>query len=356
MNLQPSENEALDDSALLIKYAAESPKKLPDDIVRPIANAWKARIDNSWDPQISTSFWTSYSSLCDLLKPVTLDTISADKPTITVRRWWLFGEQEKISLARRTARRYLSLLLLLLIVAVIFGFIASTSSSLTEDVRNLVTKGNVVAVDVTADLSAIKADLDASNLGPDSTKVSLDDPRIKPEIRKKIDDLRARLQDLYYISDQLNEKINAISEITAFSGLDYSKGDLSRLPNLTDGFDNLRSYYGLRRDLSATQQSVYILNGAYSALVPLLLGALGACTYVLRLTSEQIRDTTFSDTSPTRHFVRISLGALAGLAVGLGGLVNAPGLSTAALSFLAGYPVEPVFATLDGIAEKFRRG
>jgi hypothetical protein len=91
------------------------------------------------------------------------------------------------------------------------------------------------------------------------------------------------------------------------------------------------------------------------ALVPLLMGTIGAGTYVLRLTSEQIRDTSFSTTSPIRHIVRISLGALAGLTVGLGGIIASATLSAAALAFIAGYAVEPVFSTLDGIAEKFRR-
>jgi hypothetical protein len=44
----------------------------------------------------------------------------------------------------------------------------------------------------------------------------------------------------------------------------------------------------------------------------------------------------------------------AGLVVGLGGFKNELNLSSAALSFLAGYAIEPVFSTLDGIAEKFK--
>ena len=43
MDLQPSENEALDTAAVLIKYFAESPKDLPNAIALPIVTAWKAR-------------------------------------------------------------------------------------------------------------------------------------------------------------------------------------------------------------------------------------------------------------------------------------------------------------------------
>jgi uncharacterized membrane protein len=92
----------------------------------------------------------------------------------------------------------------------------------------------------------------------------------------------------------------------------------------------------------------------YNAIVPMLLGALGACTYVLRLVSDEIKDTTFSKTSPIRNVVRIALGALAGVIIGFGGIVTGTGLSSAALAFIAGYAVEPVFSTLDGIAEKFK--
>jgi hypothetical protein len=49
------------------------------------------------------------------------------------------------------------------------------------------------------------------------------------------------------------------------------------------------------------------------------------------------------------------LGSLVGLVVGLGVFNNELNLSSAALAFVAGYAIEPVFATFDGIAEKFRR-
>ncbi len=89
--------------------------------------------------------------------------------------------------------------------------------------------------------------------------------------------------------------------------------------------------------------------------MPSLFGSIGALTYVLRLISDEIGETRFSATAPVRHSVRVLLGTLAGFAVGLGGIATSAGLTTAALAFVAGYSIEPVFATMDGIAEKFRR-
>jgi uncharacterized membrane protein len=84
---------------------------------------------------------------------------------------------------------------------------------------------------------------------------------------------------------------------------------------------------------------------------------MGACTYVLRSISDEIRDTRFSSTSPVVHSSRVFLGALAGVVVGLPGIVTAGGLglSSTALAFVGGYAVEPIFATFDAIADKFTR-
>jgi hypothetical protein len=356
MDLQPCEIEALDTAALLMKYAAESQKKLPNSIVLPISTAWEAREAGTWSPQIATDFWTAYSDLCDLIKPVSLDTISTNKPVLTYKRWWLFGPELQTSLSRRTAHRYLTSLICLLIFAVIFGFIVAAAKKLDSDIEELVKKGDAAVADVIADLNAIKADLEANNHAQDALQFSLDDASIPPDTKKKIAGLRARLQDLYYASDMLHEKAISIGWVTAFRRLlQYDKGDLSRLPKLEDGYANVQSYYNTRREVVSIDEFVFIVGAIYVALVPLLMGTIGAGTYVLRLTSEQIRDTSFSTTSPIRHIVRISLGALAGLTVGLGGIIASATLPAAALAFIAGYAVEPVFSTLDGIAEKFRR-
>jgi hypothetical protein len=356
MELQACEIMALENSALLIKYAAESPKKLPDEILVPITGAWKAREDKVWAPDVATNFWKAYSDLCDFIKPVTLDTIATTKASVPTRSWILFGRKETQTLGRRTIDRYLLLLGFLLIISVIFGYINSSTSTLSDEIQKLTSKGDSLASEISDSLSTIKADIENQKLDDNALNTSLDDSKIKSDTRAKIKTLRDKLQELYYISDLMNYKVNGISEVTKFSQLrSYQEGDLSRLPNLTNGYANLQSYYDTRRGVAKVQQNVFLLNSLYAALVPMLLGAVGACTYVLRLMSEQLRDATFSSTSPVRHFVRITLGAMGGVAVGLGLLGDGSKLSAAALSFLAGYAVEPVFSTLDGIAEKFRR-
>jgi len=357
MKLQTSEEKALDDASLLIKYAAESPKTLPEKITTPIADAWKAREDNAWTPDVSSKFWIAYSSLCDLLRPVSLETISVSKPSIKYRRLVFFGNFLQVTPAEWTARLYRILLIFLLAFAIILGFIASTSSKLSDDIKELITRGNTTVLEVASQIAAIKSELDKITPPVDnSLQLSLDDARIGADTKIRITALREKLQDMYYVADVMHERVNGIVSVTPFAApIQYDTGNLSRLPKLEDGYSNIQDYYQVRRAVSTSQQLVFILNNLYNALVPMLFGAIGACTYVLRLISDQIRETSFSATSPVRHSVRVLLGALSGFAVGLGGIVTSAGLSAAALAFVSGYAVEPVFATMDGIAEKFRR-
>lgn len=369
MKLQANEDKALNDASLLIKYAAESPKTLPETIMMPITLAWKAREDNGWSPDVSSKFWTAYSGLCDLLKPVTLGTIAASEP-VKSRRWLLFGDFVETTLAEKMARRYRILLSFLLATAVIFGFVASAATRINDDIKEFITQGNMAATQAAAAIATIKGDFDRMTppIDGDTLKLSLDDPRISADIKSKITALREKLQDMYFATDMMTERANRIAAITSFFRVTsipamkgYEPGDLSRLPTLETGYDNIRDYYELRRTVSAlssltdSDASVFSLISLYNALVPMLFGSIGACTYVLRLISEQISETTFSATSPVRHSVRVFLGTLAGFAVGLGGIATSAGLTAAALAFVSGYSIEPVFATMDSIAEKFRR-
>ena len=357
MKLQASEEKALDDASLLIKYAAESPKTLPEKITTPIADAWKAREDNAWTPDVSSKFWIAYSTLCDLLRPVTIETISASKPTVKYRPWIFFGDLVAVTQAQWTARLYRILLFILLALAIVLGFIASTSTKMSDDIKDLITRGNTAVSETAANVATIKGDVDKMTPAVDnSLNLPLDDSRIGADTKIRITALREKLQDMYYISDMMYEREKGIVSITPFTTIiTYETGNLSRLPNLEDGYANIQSYYQVRRAVSTSQQFVFILNNLYNAIVPMLFGAIGACTYVLRLISDQIRESSFSATSPVRHSVRVLLGALSGFAVGLGGIVTSAGLPAAALAFVSGYAVEPVFATMDGIAEKFRR-
>ena len=141
-----------------------------------------------------------------------------------------------------------------------------------------------------------------------------------------------------------------------FSAAGFEQGNLKPVNNIQELREAVRNYYDVRRYVASYVLKESISIGVISSsILPIILGLMGACAYVIRLISDQIKDTTFSTTSPIRHLVRVALGGLAGVVIGFVGVANVGSLSPSALAFIAGYAVEPVFATFDSIAEKFRR-
>jgi len=308
----------------------------------------------------------AYSALCDLVQPTTLDTIDTNAPIAGQRQWVFFGPRLQTSSSRRFARLCMGGLVVLLALTVILGYIASTAEALSTEMRNLRTEADKAATQIRGDIDGVKSDFERL-MSDDKTKSNFDAQKsafdqdlinipLPGDTTNKVSQLREHLQALYYYTDTMHQKAQAISSVTWLAGFDnYAKGEhLTPVPVLRDALGNLSDYYVNRRALNEILQQAWILNAVYNAFVPMLLGALGACTYVLRLVSDEIKETTFSKTSPIRNMVRIALGALAGVVIGFGGIVTGTGLTSAALAFIAGYAVEPVFSTLDGIAERFR--
>jgi hypothetical protein len=90
--------------------------------------------------------------------------------------------------------------------------------------------------------------------------------------------------------------------------------------------------------LRVQEKASLIVGILASFVLPLLFGTIGALAYVIRAISDQIKRSTFAQSSPIRHQMCVALGALAGVVIGLfnTGLTTQVNLSPLALAFLAG--------------------
>ena len=346
--LTPSESEALTRCGGLLRFAAENTKDLPQTIVATISSAWDARDADTWDQEIATEFWLAFNSLCTLIKPVTMDTLSTNLREIPPPKWKFWQKTaQPISLARRSARRYLILLLFLLCIAVILGFLVSTTTHLSSEIQKLIESGNQLTEKMVSEVDSLEPLIGQNNLseaGADQQKV--------------VALLQNQVQEQNYLLDQMLEKNRFMSSLASFgfSAAGFERGSLQPVNSIQELRDAVRNYYDVRRYVASyVLQASLSIGVISSSILPIILGLMGACAYVIRLISDQIKDTTFSTTSPIRHVVRVVLGGLAGVVIGFVGIANVGSLSPSALAFIAGYAVEPVFSTFDGIAEKFRR-
>lgn len=344
----PSEAQALATSEMLLRFAAENVQELPRATVATICTALDAQAGNTWNEQIATDFWCAFNALCALVKPATVDTLSTNLLAAPAPRWraWA-GSAKPVSVSRRTATRYLALLIVLLGISVVLGFLVSTTLSLSKDVEQLATQGDELNVKLTSAADALETALDGKSLA--------EAPAAQ---RPAIAAMQALLQQQNHVLDQMLQKSVMMTRLITLgrSGASILPGSLKDAADLAEVRQAVRDYQISRRDVAADRLNAQITVGVITATVlPIVLGIMGACAYVVRLISDQIKDTTFSATSPIRHLVRVALGGLSGVVIGFSGVVTDMGLSSSALAFIAGYAVEPVFSTIDSIAEKFRR-
>lgn len=100
----------------------------------------------------------------------------------------------------------------------------------------------------------------------------------------------------------------------------------------------------------------FVLFSLQAYVLPLLYGLLGACTYVLRMLSRDVRAFSYTPESHIRYKIRLVLGTLSGLAITWffePGSETLKSLSPLALAFLAGYSVEILFAAMDRFVMAF---
>jgi hypothetical protein len=116
------------------------------------------------------------------------------------------------------------------------------------------------------------------------------------------------------------------------------------------------------RTLQAAQTTIQFMS---QYLLPILFGLLGASIYIVRRANTEIQNASLTERIRTDFRIRFFLGGVSGLAVswflpvagtpganvGMTALTN---LSPLVLSFLAGYAIEIVFATIDRIIAGFR--
>ena len=346
--LDAAEAKALRQSEGLLRFAAENVKELPAKPVATICGALDSAAANKWDQAVAAEFWLAFNALCALIKPVTIESLSTnlDEPRAGGWRFW-DKTGPKPSASKLAARLYMYLLYFLLIAAAAISFASSTAGTLTTDIQKLIEAGDKLVLSIEEASQQLEVAIGSRKFAEVTD----------PENRKLIVKTQAQIQEQNYLLDRMFQKIRIETILASFGTrpFSYDLGDLKPPMTVDEVKSTINNYYISRRDVVACLTRDGIIVGILNtSLLPIILGLMGACAYVVRLISDQIRDTTFSTTSPTRHKVRLALGALAGVVVGYGGFAATASLSPLALAFIAGYAVEPVFATFDGIAAKFR--
>ena len=341
--ISDSELAALNETGPLLRFAAERVKDLSADLPLAIAEARQAAANDQWSPDISQRFWNAFARLCDLIQPVTMDTIRAAQQKIQPSAWRKrFGAGPR-SIAQRSSGRYLLLLFLLLALILPIQLYVWTCTNLSKKIDDLVANQKSQYL----------------RLVQEANKLEVEEKSAAPE--KLSEELAAAATSARSLTYQIRAETRLLERVLTL--------DLAALPDAKKATDETAptkpgDYVKLATDeINRTQSKVVQVQeqanlivgilGAY--ILPILLGSIGAVAYIIRTISEQIRTSTFSPSSPTRHIMRTALGAMAGVVVGLfSDLSTKLSLPPLAVAFLAGYGVEAVFSMFDGFIAKFK--
>lgn len=311
---------AIGEMELLLSHATQAGELVPLDCIKAFVKAKREASSGTINDKTEIQFWHEFQRLGKQLQPISVDSLKAtSEPNRTDQNDGFFGFGKQRSFATAAVRRYriwsVVTLFLLLVTQIytIFGFkTVNEIQSLYNDIKD--------------------EEIKISDLSRAAAEAKFD------ESRRLIIQLREADSRLSQMNDQLAPRWDMLMSWFPFKLKMFEPGGAQNPARLII--------------------AQIILDFLSKYLLPLLYGLLGACVYVLRTLSEEIRNLLYTVDSNIRFQLRIYLGALAGLAIGwFITEQSAPtvlrSVTPVTLAFIAGYSVELLFKALDTIINAF---
>jgi hypothetical protein len=348
-----AEDAAIAESGPLLRFASERVENLDSALSLAIAEARIARDNEQWSAEASQKFWFAFAKLCDLIKPVTMDCISAAHRNIEQRLWWSGKGVAKCSLAERSSRRYFLVLFMLLAIILPVQLYVWMCTNVSKKIDDMVSSVNQKITQTANEFQQIVS----------STRIPEADGsphKYTKEENLQVDKINAETSFIDSSVDRIVAEINILRRISMLALFGTGNVEIPRIKesNWYLEHENAKARFNEAQSAALRiQEASSLWVGVLGSFVlPIVFGAIGAVAFVIRSISEQMRTATFSQNSPIRHLMRVALGALAGVVVGLfNGLSNQLSLPPLAIAFLGGYGVEALFSMFDSLIDKFRQ-
>ncbi len=364
--------QAIQDSRLLIAYAAQSGIPIDEDALETLVNAQYAAKQDVWPSQEEAAFWKAFNMVTQLVKPVTIESLQTVSLVDAVE-----GCSERRPPLLKRAYRSVVFYILFAIIAIVLLLAIQAywliGTKLLNNIDQLTRRQTEIHQLVGYAEGEYQAEDEALQMKIETnrailllwsklwhtvpligTPTSTDKTFGKADYQAQIDALQERLkvtvEKARYardfsvalpgegggeLADLYQRQVEAFTEQLIVKNTEY----------VTDRNDYQR------REIELRDQ--YVLQVLQSYVLPLLYGLLGAVAYVLRGLIKNIRAATYTSQAAINYGVRIFLGALAGPVIGYfitpEGTTGLGSLSPMALSFLAGYNIELLFTAMDKI-------
>ncbi len=322
-------SQAVINANLMLVHASEQGLPISTEIIEKVVKAKYLEQNNAWTEADETEFWQVFRNISQIIQPITIDSIKAANTKSQSNGWLmrLMGRVERFTLTRRAVRRYVRGALFALFAMLIIQVYSLIGTTILNNIST--SDGKIQSLEEQVILQQ-----QLNNI-PKARALQLNIDKVADEREKNIELLALWLRPIDYL---------LLKEPADLSIFRQSKENKSTKREVYDKINDL----GIRVTQSA--QHPILIIGAY--ILPLFYGLLGAYAYVLRVLSEEIKNITYSQDSDIKYILRINLGALAGLGVGLfftpdSEHLIALNLPPLTLAFIAGYSIEFLFSAVD---------
>ncbi len=344
--LKPSEvlRESVEEAELLMSYASERGLELTEEEVKVITEAKHALENNAWNTEIEIKFWMVYRDLARRNYPVTVDSVRAARVTkVKHPNLWqkIFRIKSRNTLAYRTVRLYTVMTVITLLVMVVLHILFSIGTIRLNQIQK--SDERLKEIDRQLEELDMMGGMEAQN---ESVEIR----------REKL------MNELYQVNSEKENAIRLLEEWLRFvKKLTFaSKGFEARLQEAQAQTTGLPAPPTIAEQVVDTRigiiqeaQNYVMVLGWY--ILPLFYGLLGALAFVLRDLSITTKRMLFTQESNINHTLRLMLGTIAGLAVGVfwGEIKQQENftfvrtLGPLLVAFLAGFTVEYVFALIE---------
>lgn len=320
---------AIDEADYLLKHVAERKGMPPADLVDAIESARAACESGSIDARQENAFWNVYSQLSKRASPTTVESL----------RFITNMKDRKTPMGRalRWLRRYTAVVFVVLMATQIYWTVVS---SLVSDVDRMNTE--------------IRSIVQSSRYVNAS-----DEERPKTDLAIRLEQL---IRQAWGVYENLYCVVPSSIGVSCqwMRGGDTRRTEILSILGIYEAYDKTMAAAMVNDSRDFIEQNARLMLQIISTyFLPLLYGTLGAAVYVLRRFIAQLERLTFTEASYRRYRIRLMLGAIFGLAIGV--MCTTPQSTTLFgsyspffLSFLAGYSVEGVFSALDSAIRSLR--
>ena len=342
--------EALKNSELLLVHSTEYGLDIEKNDIKILTEAKEAFENKLWTKEIEIEFWLVYKNLSKLIIPVNIDSLKAAQETKIKQPSFfqkLFRRKTRRTIAHRSVRFYTTfsiITMFFMLVIYIYFFIGTIRLNRIQKCNERMSQidnrlGEIMLI-TGVDNQNPSAELEQEQLFNEYTEI--DDE--KNSNIYLIEGWLIYFKSVLFIKDRKKEEKEAKEKVTNEPG-----------PPAAGPTESINSKIGIIQEA----QNYVIILGLY--ILPLFFGLLGAIAFVLRDLVSQTKKMLFSKESNINYTLRLILGTLAGLAVGLfwgdikqqESFIFIESLGPLLIAFLSGLSVEYVFSGIEKLIANF---